>query len=64
VPLSSHAWQEGDILVTWVDFEPPAEAGPFWVDVGMYTWPEIRRIPVLNRSDDPLAPIRLGPLEW
>ena len=63
VPLSSHAWQVGDTLVTWADFDRPAEAGPLWVDVGMYTWPEIERSPVLDRPGDPLAPIRLGPFE-
>jgi len=64
VPLSSHAWQEGDTLVTWADFDPPAEAGPFWMDMGMYTWPEIQRSPVLDRPGDPLSPIRLGPFEY
>jgi hypothetical protein len=63
VPLSSHAWQVGDALVTWADFDRPAETGPFWMDVGMYTWPEIQRSPVLDRPGDPLAPIRLGPFE-
>ena len=63
VPLSSHTWQEGDTLVTWADFDGPTEEGPFWVDVGMYTWPEIQRSPVLDRPGDPLAPIRLGPFE-
>lgn len=61
VPLSSQAWQEGDNLITWVDFERPSAEGPFWVEVGMYTWPQIQRVPVLNRKEDPLAPIRLGP---
>ena len=64
VPLSSHAWQVGDTLVTWADFDRPAEAGPFWVDIGMYTWPDIQRSPVQDRPGDPLAPIRLGPFEY
>ncbi len=64
VPLSSRAWQAGDTLITLADFDPPAEAGPFWIDVGMYTWPEIQRSPVLDRPGDPLAPIRLGPFEY
>jgi 4-amino-4-deoxy-L-arabinose transferase-like glycosyltransferase len=63
VPLSSHTWQVGDHLVTWADFDCPAKAGPFWMEIGMYTWPEIQRSPVLERPDDPLAPIRLGPFE-
>lgn len=64
VPLSSHAWQVGDTLIAWADFDRPTEAGPFWMDVGMYTWPEVERSPVLGRPGDPLAPIRLGPFEY
>ncbi|OGO05161.1 MAG: hypothetical protein A2Y73_04520 [Chloroflexi bacterium RBG_13_56_8] len=63
VPLSSQAWQMGDTLVSWVDFECPASPGPFWIEVGMYTWPEVERVPVINRAGDPLAPIRLGPFD-
>ena len=63
VPLSSHTWQEGDTLITWADFDRPSEAGPLWVDVGMYTWPDVQRSPVLERPGDPLAPIRLGPFK-
>ena len=64
VPLSSHAWQAGDTLITWADFDRPDEVGPFWVDVGMYTWPEVERSAVLDRLGDPLAPIRLGPFDY
>lgn len=64
VPLSSQAWQVGDTLLAWADFDRPGDACPLWMDVGMYTWPEIERTAVLNRSGDPLAPIRLGPFEW
>jgi len=64
VPLSSHAWRQGDTLITWADFDQPAGSGPFWVDVGMYTWPEVQRTPVLGRAGDPLAPIRLGPFTY
>lgn len=63
VPLSSHAWQVGDTLITWADFDRPAETGSFWMEVGMYTWPEVQRSPALNRPGDPLAPIQLGPFE-
>ena len=61
-PASSAAWQVGDRLITWADFEPPQALGPFWLDVGMYTYPQMERSPVLERPGDPLAPIRLGPL--
>ena len=61
IPLSSQAWQEGDTLITWSDFDLPQVAGPYFVDVGMYIYPGVERVPVLGRPGDPLAPIRLGP---
>lgn len=61
-PVSSAAWQVGDTLITWAEFEV-AGPGPYWVDVGMYTYPQVERVPVLGREGDPLAPIRLGPVE-
>ena len=64
VPVSSQAWQVGDTLITWADFDRPAQAGPFFVDVGMYTWPGLERSPVLDRPDDLQAPITLGPFDW
>jgi hypothetical protein len=62
IALSSQSWQEGDTLITWVDFDLPQAAGPYTVDVGMYTYPDVERVPVLDRPGDPLAPIRLGPV--
>ncbi len=64
VPVSSQAWQVGDTLISWADFEKPGVEGPFWLDIGMYTWPEVQRTPVVDRAGDPLAPIRLGPFAW
>lgn len=58
VATSSRAWQSGDYLITWAEFDP-ARSFPVYFDVGMYTWPELQRSPVLNRAGDPLAPIRL-----
>jgi hypothetical protein len=58
INTSSHAWLPGAHLITWVDFEPSA-APPAYIDIGMYTWPDLQRSPVLNRPGDPLAPIRL-----
>jgi len=62
VPVSSRAWQQGDKLVVTIEFPPPTAGGIFWMDVGMYTYPAIERVPRRSHSGDPLAPIRLGPL--
>ena len=61
-PASSPEWRAGDRVIVWADFDRPEGAGPFFVDVGMYSWPDIARVPALDHAGDPLAPIRLGPL--
>ncbi len=59
VYTSSRAWQQGDHLITWVEFARPAEP-PAYFHVGMYTWPDLQRSPVLGRDGiDPLYPIQL-----
>ncbi|MBK8985929.1 MAG: hypothetical protein IPM39_07580 [Chloroflexi bacterium] len=59
VYTSSRAWQSGDHLITWVEFARP-ETPPAYFHVGMYTWPDLQRSPVLNRDGvDPLYPIQL-----
>jgi len=56
-PLSSAAWQVGDRVLTWATFE--ADAGTsLWVEVGMYTYPNLERVPVRGGG----APVRL-PIE-
>lgn len=58
-PTSSRAWRAGDHLITWAEFLQPDTAS-FYFHVGMYTWPDLQRSPVLNRPDlDPLYPIQL-----
>lgn len=58
VYTSSSAWQVGDTLITWADFDRP-DAVITHFDVGMYTWPDLQRSPVPGAAD-PLAPIRLA----
>lgn len=60
VPLSSRSWQADNHLITWVEFDP-SPAPPTRFDIGMYTWPDLQRSPVLGREGDPLAPIQLFP---
>ena len=57
VYTASSAWQAGDTLITWADFDRP-DAAVTHFDVGMYTWPDLQRSPVQGTAD-PLAPIRL-----
>ena len=56
---SSRSWQMGDHLITWADFPRP-ERPIAHFHVGMYTWPDLQRSPILNRPDmAPLYPIEL-----
>jgi hypothetical protein len=57
VYTSSSAWQEGDTLIIWADFDRPAAAISHF-DIGMYTWPDLERSFVPDAAD-PQAPIRL-----
>ncbi|MDJ0755712.1 MAG: hypothetical protein QNJ45_19455 [Ardenticatenaceae bacterium] len=62
--VSSDAWQVGDRLITWADFDvPPDSPADIHFEVGMYSWPDLQRSPVLGRpaEQDPLAPIKLYP---
>jgi len=60
VYTSSRAWRQGDHLITWVEFARPAEP-PAYFHIGMYTWPDLQRSPVLNREGvDPLYPLEIG----
>lgn len=61
INTSSQAWQVGDHLITWTEFERP-DAPIAHFHVGMYTWPDLQRSPVLDREGvDPLYPIVLYP---
>ena len=66
IALSSTTWQSGDNLIAWVDFDSPAqgEAQPedasFYVEIGMYTWPQMERVPLAHQPQS--TTIRLGPI--
>jgi hypothetical protein len=59
--LSSQAWRSGDTLITWVDFAVPTDQTKLWLEVGMYTWPNLERIAILDPGNHDAA-IRLGPI--
>ncbi len=61
VRVSSGAWQAGDLVIVWADFESLPGRGPFWVDTGLYQYPSIRRVDRLDQPANPQGPIRLGP---
>lgn len=59
VPLAAHRWQPGDRLIVMGDFFVES-GGPFWVDVGHYTLPDVARIPAAEGGE---GWIRLGPFD-
>jgi len=60
VPLSAFNWRMGDRLIVMGDFFPKA-ANHFWVDVGQYTLPDLKRAARIDGTGDS---IRLGPFDW
>ena len=54
----SGAWQDGDLLITWAEFDPP-EGTPQRFEVGMYRWPEVERVPRSDSTGNLSAAIRL-----
>ncbi|MBC7254747.1 MAG: hypothetical protein H5T66_01410, partial [Chloroflexi bacterium] len=62
-PAASEARQVGNTLITWATFEPEVP-GPYWAQVGMYSWPEIERVPLAGATGgNPPTGIWLGPFD-
>jgi hypothetical protein len=63
--LPSGARRQGDWIVNRLPMELPLDApgGPSWLRVGMYTYPEVMPLPVLDEAAQPAADaLVLGPL--
>jgi len=59
-------WAAGDLVVQVLrlEVEPGAGPGPFWMRVGMYTYPGLQNQPVLDVAGNPAGEaVMLGPLE-
>ncbi|MFO7696364.1 MAG: glycosyltransferase family 39 protein [Anaerolineae bacterium] len=55
--LSSGAWAKGNTVLSWATFDVQA-SGPLYLETGMYTYPELVRVPLSPGQDT----IRLGPI--
>ncbi len=57
-------WGEGDVIVSWYDMavSPDAPPGRYWVITGMYTYPDLVRVPVLEGAQAVGDSVRLGPI--
>jgi 4-amino-4-deoxy-L-arabinose transferase-like glycosyltransferase len=58
----TRAWRTGDLIVSWFDVEIAADAppGPFWVRTGMYTYPDVMGVPVVDAQGQPVS----DAVEW
>jgi 4-amino-4-deoxy-L-arabinose transferase-like glycosyltransferase len=54
---SSAAWAAGNRVLTWASFETE-EPGPLYVEVGLYTYPDITRVAAMDGATS----TRLGPI--
>jgi len=61
VGFPSRSWCEGDTVVTWFDIPiaPDAAPGVYQMRVGMYTYPDIKTVPVV----DGVGYVEVGPVE-
>ncbi len=57
VGYRASAWQAGDLIVSWFDLQIAADAppGPFWVRTGMYTYPDVATVPVVDAQGQPVS---------
>jgi hypothetical protein len=66
VGFPARSWRVGDIVVTWFDvpIAPDATPGTYTMRVGMYTYPDIQNVPVVDKAGNPVSDaIEVGPLE-
>jgi len=61
--IDARSWREGDVLVTRFTIRLPGElpAGRYTVHVGLYTWPDVTRIPLAG--DRSAATFRIASFE-
>ncbi len=63
--LDSAAWQTGDLVLTRFSIETNADApqGQYWIHLGMYTFPDIVNVPVLDAAGNPAGDLKVvGPV--
>ncbi len=66
VGFPSRHWRAGDTVVTWFDIPLAADvpAGQYTMRVGIYTFPDVHNVALLDASGNPAADaVELGPIE-
>ena len=65
VGFPASGWRVGDTVVTWFDIpiSPDAPPAPYFVRSGMYTYPDVVNIPLVDAAGNPAGEfIELGPI--
>ncbi len=57
VPLPTASWRAGDLMLSRFSIPTPPDlpAGTYSVRIGMYTYPDLQRVPVLDVAGNPAA---------
>jgi hypothetical protein len=66
VGFPSRSWRAGDTVITWFDvpIAPDAAPGAYRMRVGMYTFPDIKGVQVVDKAGQPAADyVEVGPIE-
>jgi hypothetical protein len=66
VGFPARSWRSGDVVVT--NFSAPLDAnvkpGTYRMHVGMYTFPDIKGVQVVDKAGQPIAAyVEVGPIE-
>jgi 4-amino-4-deoxy-L-arabinose transferase-like glycosyltransferase len=59
------AWRTGDLVLTrfQIAIDPGTPPGEYWVRLGMYTYPDVVNVPVVDAAGNPAADaVMVGPL--
>jgi hypothetical protein len=66
VGLPVSKWRDGDTVVTWFDIpiSRDAPAPPYWIRTGLYAYPEIVNVPLVDPQGVPAGQLlELGPID-
>jgi hypothetical protein len=66
VGFLARTWRTGDTVTTWFDIPlaPDTRPGAYKMWVGMYTFPDVQGVPVVDASGKPAAEyVEIGPIE-
>jgi 4-amino-4-deoxy-L-arabinose transferase-like glycosyltransferase len=64
--FATTSWQTGDLVLTrfQIEIDSNAPAGEYWIRLGMYGYPDIVNVPVVDAAGNPVADaVTVGPID-